>query len=266
MNDMELRRPVPKLPYLIRGLHRALSVLRQRWPRLPGGAVRSASAGSANQGNQAYQIPLEPWHLAFIDSLLMRTPLKNKVVLDIGCGRGEMAREVIRRVGDVVVHGIDSDLCGMAELQDETGNRLTIRKMDVKRLDFPDASFDVAYALNVLEHIDDLEAAYRELKRVVKPGGMLYLYSSPVWTSYRGHHYNHWLDGYADLIPPWGHLYLGRERLFEEITRKKGSAVAVDAMNYIFESDYLNRASLSAHKEFVRASGFRIFSLAVHFL
>lgn len=248
---MELRRLAGRLPFVKRGLRRVLSRLQPRTPR-------QASA----LGNQAYQIPLEPWHLSFIESLQQKVPLENKKLLDIGCGRGELAREIIRRVGDVVIHGIDSDLCGLAELQEETGNRLTIHKMDVRRLAFPDAYFDVAYSLNVFEHINDLEGAYRELWRVLKPGGVLYLYSSPIWTSYRGHHYNHWLSDYVDLIPPWGHLYLERKRLFDEIARKKGSAVAADAMTYIFESNYLNRASLSAHKKFVRESGFKVVELA----
>jgi ubiquinone/menaquinone biosynthesis C-methylase UbiE len=133
--------------------------------------------------------------------------------------------------------------------------------MDATGLAFPEAYFDAAYSLNVFEHINDLEGAYRELRRVLKPGGLLYLDSSPIWTSYRGHHFNHWRSDYVDLIPPWGHLYLEKERLFEEIARKKGSAVAAEAMTYIFESSYLNRASLSAHKKVVRESGFKIVKL-----
>jgi len=263
MKDTELSRPARKRPYLIRGLHRVMSLLQQHTPRLHGSDGDPNAPGSqANRGSQAYQIPLEPWHLSFVDSLLQKIPLKNSVVLDIGCGRGEVAREVIRRVGEVTVHGIDSDLCGLAELKNETANRLTIRRMDVKKLAFPDACFDAAYSLNVFEHINDLESTYRELRRVLKPGGRLYIYSSPIWTSYRGHHFNHWLSDYVDLVPPWGHLHLTRDRLFEEIVRKKGFAVAEEAMQYIFESNYLNRVSLSEHKRLVRESGFQIIELA----
>lgn len=259
INDMELRRPVHRPPFLIRGLNRIVSLLHQHRHRQPDGERYEAPTPA--HGPQRYQYPLEQWHLSFIDGLLRKVPLKRRRVLDIGCGRGEVAREVIRRVGDVVIDGIDSDLCGLADVQEETGNRLTIHRMDVSRLAFPDAHFDAAYSLNVFEHINDLEGAYRELRRVLKPGGLLYLYSSPIWTSYRGHHFNHWLSGYANLIPPWGHLYLERNRLFEEIARKKGSAVAAEAMTHIFDSSYLNRASLGAHKKFVQESGFTIVEL-----
>ena len=254
MKDMELRRPAPAPPYLLRGLNRVLSLLHQHTRRQPG-------AGTRAHGPQPYQFPLEPWHLSFIDDLLLKVPLTNKRVLDIGCGRGEIAREVSRRVGNVVISGIDSDLCGLADVEEERGNRLTIHRMDVTRLAFPDAYFDAAYSLNVFEHINDLEGAYRELRRVLKPGGRLYLYSSPIWTSWRGHHFNYWLSDYANLIPPWGHLYLEKNHLFEEIARKKGTAVAAQAMTCIFESNYLNRASLGAHKRFAQESGFTIVEL-----
>jgi hypothetical protein len=49
--------------------------------------------------------------------------------LDIGRGRGEVAREIIRRVGEVVIHGIDSDLCGLADVKAETSNRLDRLKL-----------------------------------------------------------------------------------------------------------------------------------------
>ena len=256
MINTELRRLARRSPYIARGLHRILSLL-QHTRRQPG----DVPAGPAIRGSQAYQMPLEPWHIAFIDDLLQKVSLKNKRALDVGCGRGEVAREVIRRVGEVVIDGIDSDLCGLADTQEETSQSLTIRRMDVTRLDFPDACFDVAYSLNVFEHINDLKGAYRELRRVLKLGGMLYLHSSPIWTSYRGHHFNHWDSDYVDLIPPWGHLYLGKNRLFKDIAQKKGSAVAVEAMTHIYKSNYLNRASISDHKRYVRESGFKVVKL-----
>jgi SAM-dependent methyltransferase len=44
---------------------------------------------------------------------------------------------------------------------------------------FPDRSFDVLWSVWVLEHIPNPEAALREMRRVVKPGG--YLYLQPAW-------------------------------------------------------------------------------------
>ena len=48
-------------------------------------------------------------------------------------------------------------------------------KEDLRRLSFPDATFDMVYASHVLEHIDDDEAAIKEVYRVLKPGGIAIL-------------------------------------------------------------------------------------------
>ena len=54
-------------------------------------------------------------------------------------------------------------------------------------LPFPDAIFDLVMAMDIIEHVDDDEPVFRELARVLRPGGMLVL-SSPLhpesWTSF----------------------------------------------------------------------------------
>lgn len=53
-------------------------------------------------------------------------------------------------------------------------DRLDVRWMDARRLDFPDESFDVVFSLSSFEHFgaaDDVASAARELGRVLRPGG-----------------------------------------------------------------------------------------------
>lgn len=67
--------------------------------------------------------------------------------------------------------------------------RLAFMRMDGRRIDFPDASFDVAYSLSSIEHFGGVEgarAAVDEMARVVKPGGLLaiateYILSGPAY-------------------------------------------------------------------------------------
>lgn len=54
-------------------------------------------------------------------------------------------------------------------------DRLVVRQMDARRLEFPDASFDVAYSLSSIEHFGSpaqIAQSAAEMGRVLKPGGM----------------------------------------------------------------------------------------------
>lgn len=48
-----------------------------------------------------------------------------------------------------------------------------IPHQDVQRLTFPDSSFDLCTSTDVLEHVQDGSRAFRELWRILKPGGLL---------------------------------------------------------------------------------------------
>ena len=44
-----------------------------------------------------------------------------------------------------------------------------------ERIPFPDAHFDIVTCLNALDHVDDFDTTVKEIKRVVKPGGLFLL-------------------------------------------------------------------------------------------
>ena len=100
-------------------------------------------------------------------------------ILDVGSGIGGPARYLARRFGCRVT-GIDltPEFCEVArhltrllQLEDtvtfELGNALA--------MPFADATFDGAYSMNVSMNIADKDALYREIRRVLKPGGWLML-------------------------------------------------------------------------------------------
>jgi SAM-dependent methyltransferase len=88
--------------------------------------------------------------------------------LDIGTGTGANLR-LLRDIGFSNVMGLDASdeairFCAEKQLGE-------VRKGDICALPFGDASFDVVFATDVIEHIDDDERAAQEICRVLRPGG-----------------------------------------------------------------------------------------------
>ena len=98
-------------------------------------------------------------------------------VLDVGSGIGGPARYFARRFG-CRVSGIDltAEFCDAARHLTTVlglGERVSFEQGDATAMPFADAAFDGAYSMNVSMNIADKRAFYREIHRVLKPGGWL---------------------------------------------------------------------------------------------
>jgi SAM-dependent methyltransferase len=102
--------------------------------------------------------------------------------IDFGCGHGNFAHALLEAGAEYVL-GIDygEDSVRYADrARDELGvdaNRLEFRVESVYEVAEPDASFDFAIQNGVFHHLDDEDRAYREVHRVLKPGGWLWVYT-----------------------------------------------------------------------------------------
>jgi SAM-dependent methyltransferase len=96
-------------------------------------------------------------------------------LLDIGCGPGTITVDLAARIapGRVTALEVSADVLRIAE--DEVAARgqenVDFAVGDVHALDFPDGTFDVVHAHQVLQHVADPVAALREMRRVTRPGG-----------------------------------------------------------------------------------------------
>jgi SAM-dependent methyltransferase len=90
-------------------------------------------------------------------------------VLEVGCGRGELAERIAGELGAEVVALDQSER--MVALSRARGIEALVG--DVQELPFPDASFDAALAAWMLYHVLDVGVALAELARVLRPGGRL---------------------------------------------------------------------------------------------
>ncbi|MFV0308524.1 MAG: methyltransferase domain-containing protein [Desertimonas sp.] len=97
-------------------------------------------------------------------------------LLDIGCGPGTITIDFAQLVAPGVVVGLDRDeavIAAAAATAAEAAVDAEFVTGDVYGLDLPDASFDVVHAHQVLQHLTDPVAALVEMKRVLRPGGVL---------------------------------------------------------------------------------------------
>lgn len=103
-----------------------------------------------------------------------------KRVLDVGSGVGGTSRCLAREFGCRVT-GIDltDEYCNTAAmLSERTGlaELVDYRQGDATSLPFPDSSFDIVWTEHVAMNIPNKPRLYREMHRVLKPGGTLAIY------------------------------------------------------------------------------------------
>lgn len=110
---------------------------------------------------------------AWLKLILAHAPQKERLhVLDIGCGPGFFS--VILSSAGHLVTAIDCTDNMLEEARAHTsreGVTVTFRKMDSHRLDFAAESFDLIVCRNVTWSLTHPQSAYKEWRRVLKPGG-----------------------------------------------------------------------------------------------
>lgn len=91
--------------------------------------------------------------------------------LDCGCGDGELTLKLAKKIGTKKIFGVEI-LSSKAACARQKGIEVFGGDLN-KEISFPDHSFDVITAIQVIEHLYDLDTFVSELKRMLKPGGCL---------------------------------------------------------------------------------------------
>ncbi len=115
------------------------------------------------------------------DILAHFCPLVAVEVLDVGCGAGGTSLALAERGASVTA--MDFDPKRVAALrQIATRLPLRVKKGNAQALDFPDEAFHCVVLQDVLEHLPQPDRALREVNRVLRPGGYVYVSTPNRWS------------------------------------------------------------------------------------
>lgn len=113
---------------------------------------------------------------AFLEFLELRG---NERVLEVGSGLGLLAAEVAKRVPRGEVVGVERSPEQLAQCPRDVPN-LRFVEGDALQLPRDLGAFDVVYCRYLLEHVADPEAVLGEMRRVLKPGGRVYVQENDI--------------------------------------------------------------------------------------
>jgi ubiquinone/menaquinone biosynthesis C-methylase UbiE len=98
-------------------------------------------------------------------------------LLDVGCGPATITVDLAELIfpGRLTASEVSADALALAQAEVAARGAWNIdfAVSDVRALDFPDATFDVVHAHQVLQHVSDPVQAMREMRRVCRPGGIV---------------------------------------------------------------------------------------------
>jgi ubiquinone/menaquinone biosynthesis C-methylase UbiE len=100
-------------------------------------------------------------------------------ILDVGCGPGFYVAELLDEVGaggSLVGVDLSPQMLAIAAKRCAAHANVEFREGPATKLPVPDASFDAALSVQVLEYVEDTPAALAELHRVVRPGGRVVIW------------------------------------------------------------------------------------------
>jgi glycosyltransferase involved in cell wall biosynthesis/SAM-dependent methyltransferase len=218
-------------------------------------AARDRRKPRWGEGPDAKALPtsLNPWVAEALTFAQERGVLAERDVLEIG---GSVPESAARSTGARKWH------CGYLEAQEVRGEFYERRALDCRALPYADASFDTVFSSAAFEHIRDLDRALSELRRVLRPGGVIVTNFAPIWSCAVGHHL--WesdargerimfLDG---IVPLWGHLALTERELSCYLRVVLGEEAAARAVHYIYHHPCINRVFEGEFRTLFRAAGF----------
>ncbi len=144
----------------------------------------------------------ERGRLARLEALLGAGGLRGRV-LNVGCGTGGFNVAASAAGARVVGVDADADAIAICALRRDAG--LGFARATGEALPFADGAFDLVHCFSVIEHVASVTVTIREMVRVTRGGGAIYVHTPNAWSLYEGHYKLFW----APFLPKTlGRVYL----------------------------------------------------------
>lgn len=119
-----------------------------------------------------------------------RAFVKNKVVVDLGCGTG-YGTQILALNNSRKIYGVDSNAHAIEYAQKHYSHKKIIYKhQDGENTKLPSSVADVVVAFEIIEHVENPKKFLKEASRLLKPGGTLFLSTPNNETSYGDNPYH----------------------------------------------------------------------------
>ena len=144
------------------------------------------------------------------------------------------------------------------------GDSVRLMNVDAASLPFEDESFDHIFSVATFEHIDQMDVAVREMRRVLRPGGKVVAHYGPIWSAGRGHHVyaevgdkeaRHWKPE-TNPIPDHHHLLWDADEMREAIASDTAPELVEPIVEWVYDAPWINRVFQHEYLRFFEEAGF----------
>ena len=181
-----------------------------------------------------------------VDLISSNIDIKNKRILDIGCGYGNLSYCMASHGGNITAIDLDKERLKLAKKYN-SHEKITYDSNDLSEL--PEHDFDMVSLFDVLEHVSSYDSMLENLSELIKPEGYIFIEYNPYY-SFIGHH----LYDYT-FLPVQYFPYTVVEKLVRSRADKGGIFSSEQSLQQFRE---LNGITARKLRKIIRRLGFRV--------
>lgn len=148
--------------------------------------LKEKSKAAFNQQAATYDTDMKGQHARSLYPILLDrlSHISYHSALDLGCGTGEMIKQILQADNYKELYGIDLSEEMLAVAKNKLPDQVKLLLGDSESLPFPDNFFDVVYCNDSFHHYPAPQNVLSEVQRVLKPGGTFLM--GDCWQPYIG--------------------------------------------------------------------------------